>query len=165
MKKILYFACLLTAVLTSCSKDDIESTATVDMAGQWYVRADVIYDGEVYTDLYGYGQFLLLTYNTADNTPDEMWVTDNGNFWTFKVKAPINQKTLTFATNGVVENQISGYGIGVKITNGKILPKAGLQKNGAPADSITLDVEFEDDEDGYIYRFQGVRYSGLKEND
>ena len=46
MKKVLYFAAmlLLPAFLISCEKDDIEKTATVSMAGQWYVQIDAVDD-------------------------------------------------------------------------------------------------------------------------
>ena len=43
MKKVLYSAALLLlATLTSCEKEDIENTATVNMAGQWYVQVDAV---------------------------------------------------------------------------------------------------------------------------
>jgi len=60
--------------------------------------------------------------------------------------------------------------INVTITGGKILPKAGHQKNGSPADSIVFYVSFSDDDYsaayGYAkYKVSGIRYSGLEEND
>ena len=54
--------------------------------------------------------------------------------------------------------------------DGKILPKAGHQNNGSPADSIIFFVTYKDDpwfpDDGYTkYKVSGIRYSGLAEND
>jgi hypothetical protein len=97
MKKVLYFAALLlgTTVFTACQKEDIENTATVSMAGQWYCTVDAVDDagnpitktldgqpnsGEDYFGLGG--RTFILTYNTSANSASEMWV-DNlgiGNF-------------------------------------------------------------------------------------
>ena len=43
MKKVLYFAALLF-LATACEKEDIENTATVSMAGQWYCTVDAVDD-------------------------------------------------------------------------------------------------------------------------
>ena len=97
MKKVLYFAALLlgTTAFVSCEKEDIENTATVSMAGQWYCTVDAVDDagnpitktldgqpnsGEDYFGLGG--RTFILTYNTSANSASEMWV-DNlgiGNF-------------------------------------------------------------------------------------
>ena len=96
MKKVLYLASLLLlSAFTACEKEDIENTAAVSMAGQWYCTVDAVDDngnpitqtlagdpnsGEDYFGLNG--RTLILTYNTAGNSTTEMWV-DNlgiGNF-------------------------------------------------------------------------------------
>ena len=88
MKKIFYLAALLlgTVAFTSCEKEDIENTATVSMAGQWYCTVDAVDDAgnpiENGEDYFGEGKTILLTYNTAANSSTEMWI-DNlgiGNF-------------------------------------------------------------------------------------
>lgn len=139
MKKVLYFAALLSlGTLASCQKEDIENTATVDMAGQWYCTVDAVDDaGNPITknkagednsgvDYFGVGRTLILTYNTAGNTASEMWI-DNmgiGNFaeayadyfssygpfptYTIKTKVTIDQKTLTFRSQDS-ENFGAGY--------------------------------------------------------
>lgn len=172
MKKLLYIAVLaLCAGFTSCEKDEIGGTATEATAGQWYVSVNavdennnVVFEDE---DLFGLGQFLILTYNTSDNKADEMFVDDLGNFWDFKCKVKNNINDLTFATEGAAENY--NYDMQLTITDGKILPGAGVQKNGSPADSISFYVVFSDDD--YINEYYsklhiaGVRYSGLAENE
>ncbi len=184
MKKIVYMAAtLLLCMLTfSCSKEDIGGTATQSMAGEWYVTVDAVDEAGnlVYSDnqLYGIGRFHILTYNTAANTPTEMIVDDLGNFWEFKVKIACDPQTLTFSAKTTENNNlVAGYeDINVPIMDGKILPKAGRQNNGSPADSIVFYVNFSDDlqEDGTPtpqaagfakYRVSGVRYSGLVENE
>jgi hypothetical protein len=181
MKKILFFAALLLTIgFASCEKDEIGGTATQATAGDWYVTVDAVdasgnvyvdADGDAWTDPFSMGRVTMLTYNTAANVPNEMIVEDLGNFWNFKVKVACDQNSLTFQTNATEEsNNLSGDSIIVSITGGKILPKAGRQNNGSPADSIVFFISFSDDDYpatyGYDrYRVSGIRYSGLAEND
>ena len=177
MKKILYFAALLfCAGLTSCEKDEIGGTATEATAGNWYVTVDAADEsGNVVPGLedpFGLGRIHMITNNTAANLPTEMVVSDLGAFWDFKVKVNCDQNALTFQTNTSENNNlVPDYeDINVTISGGKILPKAGRQNNGSPADSIVFYVSFSDDDNptayGYKnYRVSGIRYSGLKEND
>ncbi|MBQ2589822.1 MAG: hypothetical protein II576_11275 [Prevotella sp.] len=177
MKKLVYFAALLlTTVFASCEKEEIGGTATQATAGQWYVTVDAA-DGNGnlvagLEDMFSLGRVTMLTFNTAENNPNEMIVSDIGNFWNFSVKVATNQQTLTFQTNTTENNNLvpKYEDINVTITNGKIMPKAGRQNNGSPADSIVFYVSFSDDPYpaayGYAnYRVSGIRYSGLEEND
>lgn len=177
MKKVLYFALLLlSTVFVSCEKDEIGGTETQATAGDWYVTVDAADESgnvvEGLEDLFGIGRVHMLTANTAANLPTEMIVTDLGNFWEFKVKVACDQQALTFQTTTTAENNLwDGYeDINVTISGGKILPKAGRQNNGSPADSIVFYVSFSDDSYpaayGYKnYKVSGIRYSGLEEND
>ena len=137
MKKVLYFAALLF-LATACEKEDIENTATVSMAGQWYCTVDAVDDaGNPITttldgqpnsgeDYFGVGRTYILTYNTTANSATEMWV-DNlgiGNFaeayagywknygffptYTIKTKVTIDQNALTFRSTDS-ENLGEGY--------------------------------------------------------
>ena len=156
MKKVLYLATMLLCMaFTSCQKEDIGGTATESLAGVWY-------DGSVTEDPYGLGRFQIMTYSTSANNPNEIWVDDSKNFWNFKVKATGDVNSLTISAASA-QNQ-RGDEITVNITNGKIIKNGGVQNNGSPADYISIDVEFSDDP-GTIYRLEGVRYSGLEEND
>ena len=181
MKKIVYlFAAVL--LFASCEKEEIGGTATESLAGQWYVHVDAVdEDGElVYSDdeLYGIGNFLLLTYNTSANTADTLFVDDLENFWTFKVKVSCNTSDKTFGNDDYVDN--FKYESGVKLTEGKILNGAATTPSGMPADSIMFYVVFDDDytedEDGNLlyvpeaygfakYRISGYRYTGFKNDD
>lgn len=172
MKKIL-FAFFAVLALAACSKDEIGGTATQSMAGEWYVTVEAVDDegNTVFTDdeLFGIGKFQILTYNTNANVADKMIVDDEDNFWKFRAVATCNQSSLSFATDGEVTS-IDNAELGVTITDGKILPKAGKQNNGSAADSIVFYVNFNDDPYpatyGYAkYKVSGVRYSGLVEND
>lgn len=163
MKKIIYLAVFMMAFLaSSCTKDEIGGTATQSLAGEWYVQANVVNsDGTVTQDPNGYGRFKINTYNTAANEANKMWINHNENFWTFAIKTGCDLSTGTFSVKDA-ENQ-NGDAITINVTNGKVLPMAGKQNNGAKADSITMDIEYSDDP-GTIYRLEGVRYSGLTEN-
>lgn len=176
MKKItaLLASLLLVLGMTSCEKDDIENTATVSLAGDWYVTVDAVDDaGNVVipdADLFGKGRIHMLTYNTAANVGTQLYVEDEGNFWNFKVKTTSDPSKLTFATTTTENNNEGGDPINVTITDGKILPQMGHQNNGSVADSISFYVTFSDDKYpakyGYAkYHVSGVRYSGLAEND
>lgn len=184
MKKIAYFICslLVGVALTSCEKDEIGGTETEATAGQWYVTVDGADENgnvvEKFKDLYGLGRVLMLTTNTAANTPNEMIVTDLGNFWDFKVKVSCDQQGKTFQTNTTENNNLveDHEDINVSVTGGKIIPQAGRQNNGSPADSIVFYVTFSDDltDEGVPtpqaygfakYKVSGIRYSGLVEND
>ena len=175
MKKIVYFiaAVCVSVLFASCDKEEPGGTATENTAGDWYVTADAIDDnGDVVIPDFNHGRFHVLTYNTAANTPTEMIVEDQGNFWDFKVRVAVDQNARTFFTTTTENNNmVADYeDINVTITDGKILPKAGKQNNGSPADSIVFYVTFSDDTDAATYGYtkikvSGVRYSGLVENE
>lgn len=176
MKKVLYFAALLFCAVftTSCEKEEVGNTATVATAGQWYVTVDAVDESGnlVYgdEDLFGLGQQLLVTANTAANTATEMIVDDLQNFWGYRVKVTVDPVNMTFATNTSENNNLNGDDINVTITGGKIVIGGGKQKNGSVTDTIEFYVNFSDDgypaAYGYAkYHVYGVRYSGLAEND
>lgn len=166
---------LLTMTLTtSCEKEEVGNTATVATAGQWYVTVDAVDESGnlVYgdEDLFGLGQQLLVTANTAANSATEMIVDDLGNFWGYRVKVTVDPVNMTFATNTTENNNLNGDEINVTITGGKIVKAGGKQKNGSVTDTIEFYVNFSDDQYpaayGYAkYHVYGVRYSGLAEND
>jgi hypothetical protein len=175
MKKVLYLATLLfAAVLTSCEKEEVGNTNAMPVAGQWYVTVDAADESgnlvEGFEDLFGLGRHLLVTSNTAANTPNEMIIDDLGNFWTYRVKVTCDVNTLTFASGSQTVPNLNGDPIEVTISNGKIVKDGGVQNNGSKADYIEFYVSFSDDDYpatyGYKnYKVSGIRYSGLAEND
>lgn len=190
MKKVFYFAALLFGLtFTACSKEDIEDTATVNTAGQWYVTVDAVDEdgnpiegGEDYWELGA--PKIILTYNVADNSANQMWVNLNGignfaddyeydGYPNYDIRAKVNcdQNTLTFScteSENIAETVLVDP---MPVTiEGKILKGAGHQKNGSVADSIIFYVTYKDDpwypDDGYAkYKISGIRYSGLDKND
>ena len=182
MKKILFaLVALASFTLVSCEKEKVGGTALESMAGQWYVTVQgidedgsVLYEDE---DLYGFGPFVLLTYNDANDSSNKMFIQDTPNaegdlFWDFKVKVDCDLDAETFGLRGAVDYN---YSIDVDITNGKILKGAATTPSGMAADSIVFDVLFEDDKYAeanigkpgvtttyyYQLRMTGYRYTGL----
>ena len=168
MKKLFFAICALaTLTFASCEKEPIGGTATEKMAGQWAVTlqhcdadGNLLYGG---ADLFGIGEFLVLTFNDALNSPDSLFIQDyKGAFWDFKVKAACDQANGTFAIKAGYDYQ---NGIDVDVINGKILRGAAKTPSGMPADSIVFEIAFSDDP--YVgsyydhHRITGYRYTGL----
>ena len=181
MKKLMYaIVALATLTLASCEKDPVGGTATEKMAGQWYVQVDG-YDTEgdsVVIEDFNDGRFVLLTYNTASNVPNKLYINDRGKFWDFTVQVDCDLNTLTFTSNGDVQNE--AYDSKVNISNGKIVLGGTTTPSGAKADYIQFDITFDDDDlaaygmpgvsygDYYgfnVYRVSGWRYTGLVNDD
>lgn len=170
MKKVIYLLMMCAGVLlSSCEKDEIGSTTTAALAGEWYVMVDGVDESGavVYEDPFGLGHTLLYTYNTAANVPTEMYVSDEGNFWDYKVRVKSDINALTFSTDGAVANE--AYDCDVTIEGGKVLLGAATTPHGTPADSIVFYVSFSDDE--YIpalwskMKVSGYRYTGFVQDE
>ncbi|WP_418696335.1 lipid-binding protein [Bacteroides sp.] len=166
MKKAIYLLMMCAGVLlASCEKDEIGSTATKAVAGEWTVTVDAVdANGAVLLqDPFGLGHTMLFTYNTAANIPTEMYVDDMEEFWDYKVKVKTDVNALTFATEGAAPNE--KYDCNVTIDSGKILLGAATTPHGTPADSIVFYVSFSDDENAPAayakLKVAGYRYSGL----
>ena len=188
MKKTLFSIMMmgLLVAFTSCEKEEIENTATVEAAGEWYVDIDAVNDNDDPipggAHYFGYDEerVHILTYNTADNSATKMWIDDMGWFdvggyygnpdypnYSFKSVVTLDPNNLTFSSNNA-ENLSGDFGI--TIEDGKILKGAGKQKNGSRTDSIVFYVKYTGDpwypDDGYTrYKVSGIRYSGLVDND
>lgn len=150
--KILYITLSIFAlVFFSCEKDEpeVEYISTWPVSGEWWVTYKFDYDGTV-DDWYGVGYTRLLTFNTASNTGDSIWITDNGNFWQFQVKVPVNMGTKTFAIN---EGADIVWEDPTTITNGKVIELPD-------GDSIYMEIEWASDP-GTIYICSGRRVKGF----
>ncbi len=129
----------------SCTEDpEVWDSKVLELSGDWFVR----YDHESYgEDPFGSGFTPLMTFNTAKDDGTEIWITDDGNFWDYKVKVNVNASNLTFGSDQALVNSVDGYEIGVKIMNGKIIKNAVTQPSGYVSDSIYFEIWFEDLED------------------
>ena len=169
MKKYISLAFMAVALsfgFVSCSVETNEEpggTNVEKMAGRWNVQVDAVDEsGNVlYEDPYGLGTITIMTYNTADNNINEMWLDDNGKFWSFKMKVDVNYRERSFSCS---ERDYDAAGSGTAVvTNGKILENAAKNLHGMPNDSIVFNIKFSDDDNGLIYRLSGQRYTGFYE--
>ena len=167
MKKYISIAFAAVAMcigFAGCSVETDEEpggTNIEKMAGRWEVTVSIVDQaGNTLAEL---GDMdALMTYNTADNSTDKMWITDSNDFWAFTMKVDIDYKARTFSCNQV-DYDAKGSGQAT-ITNGKILEGAAKNLHGMPNDSIVFDITFSDDEEpGTIYRIAGQRYTGFYE--
>lgn len=144
MKNNLLSLIFILLVFSACDKKDDfvnEESKAVALAGEWYVH----YDHPVYgADPFGAGYTSLITYNTAADDGQEIWINDEGNFWTYLVKIPANVPNLTFGGQDTIINHIDGYDIKVLVRNGKVIEHASTRTSGAIADSIYFELWFED---------------------
>lgn len=152
---------------------DTEFSSTYPLSGEWWVQYYFDNGDGTYSEVgFGYGHLPLFTYNTANNDGKEMWISDDDNFWSLKVKTPVDMKTLTFGGQGLVNNSdtisdegvLGKYDISINITDGKVLKNAGKSPSGVTVDSIFMGVEYGD-EPGTIFYIAGVRKTGFLEDE
>lgn len=159
-------AIALSFGFAGCSTETSEEpggTNVQKMAGRWDVQVDVVDEsGSVlYKDLYELGTITIMTYNTADNSSNQMWLDDNGEFWAFKMKVDVDYQARTFSCP---EKDYDAAGTGTAIvTGGKILEGAAKNLHGMPNDSIVFNIKFSDDDNNFTYRVSGQRYTGFYE--
>jgi len=177
MRKIIFSIALVVGILAfvACDKYVPGGTATQNVAGEWWVQFEAESSTGTWSDIYGIGHVVIDTYNTADNSPSEMWINDNGKTWNFKVKIPADPlhykfgvttdlKAPVFTAKDSVTNAITNYPIKVVVFNGQVFPGEGHSKSGVKTDSIQFYVTFEDDP-GTIYRIAGVKRTGFPEDE
>lgn len=177
MKKVILIIALAITAFISCQKNPVEKTATVDLAGQWYLIYNCVdANGDIVPGFedFNAGYSLALTFNTAANTPDSIWVSDLDNMLGFQVKVPCNLSGLTFGSEDAGVNIMEGgYAItngytdgSAIIKNGKILKGAATTPSGMPADSIYFEFALGADALAAYYGYDhyqavGYRYTGF----
>jgi hypothetical protein len=157
MKKyLIVIVVVFSAIFSSCDKKaeyvEIDSQV-VDAAGEWWIKFSKA----------GYetGYLKVLTFNTAADLPNEMWIWDKGNWMGLKFKCPVNVSDLTFGGTSLV-NSTSAITINVK--NGKITKDGGLSTTGNVTDKISFEIELSS-EPGVTYKAEGTRKTGFVEDE
>ncbi|NII26954.1 hypothetical protein HB364_17825 [Pseudoflavitalea sp. X16] len=144
-------------IVAGCEKDeDIGGTAVEKLAGEWWVQLSV--DG----DLISQSFFSVMTYNTADNASNKMWIDDHEDIWPFKFKCDVDAANQTFSVTGATSEYSN---ITINVQNGKVL--TGVSKgpvSQAVTDSIYFEAEFSDDP-GVTYQIHGYRRTRFAEDD
>ncbi|WP_243347008.1 lipid-binding protein [Parabacteroides sp. FAFU027] len=142
MKKINYLLLTLFMLLAlSCEQEyKKEYSWAYPLSGDWMLKE--------YVDGVASGSpFEIKIYNSSFGK-DSIWIDDYGtgvasasqygNYWTMKFKAKADMTSKTFQT-GLSTSVIPGYGIGIKVANGKVINN----------DSIYFEIMFEDDATPY----------------
>jgi hypothetical protein len=138
----------------------IEYNSVYPLGGEWWVQYFV--DGELAADY-----SLLFTYNTAADDGREIWISDQGNFWTFTVKTPCDVLNTSFSGDSLISTADydgAPYDIWVNVKGGKVIKDGGHSTSGVVTDSIYIEFEFEDDP-GTIYVAAGTRKTGFLEDE
>ncbi len=169
MKKIMkYFVFILPfVILFACETMDeptMEYSPVYPLSGEWYVKFEAETSPGNFEDVYGLGYVKILTYNTASNSKDTMWIDDLGNTWSFKVKCPINVTDKTFGMKDSIVNYDTTYPIKIYVREGIVLQGKGKSISGVVTDSISFLIGFEDDP-GTVYRMSGHRRTGFIEDE
>lgn len=144
-------------IVAGCEKDeDIGGTAVEKLAGEWWVQLSV--DDNLVTQSF----FSVMTYNTADNASNKMWIDDHEDLWPFKFKCDVDAANQTFSVTGATSEYSN---ITINVQNGKVL--TGVSKgpvSQAVTDSIYFEAEFSDDP-GVTYQIHGYRRTRFAEDD
>ncbi|MDB5121393.1 MAG: hypothetical protein JWN56_2611 [Sphingobacteriales bacterium] len=165
-------ATLLVALsLGSCKKEspDPGGTAVQAVAGEWWVQvrdADGNFTPDFAEDYYHFA-----TYNTAANSPTEIWIDDLESFWAIKGKINVNVSALTFSSSAPIGNVY--YESQFTVANGKIInsvSKGPVSK--AVTDSIYFETTLSDFEDAdgnvlpdKVFKLSGYRRTRFSEDD
>lgn len=140
--KILLLAIVALAILGCENEIEPGGTKVQKLSNEWWGQLYVVDTGNgELTDL-GIGYIKYLTFSTASNRADSMFIDDLGELLELKAKVGCNTRNLTFNTNGtaVLERYTDGT---VIIANGKVLPKAGRSTSGVVVDSIYFEAVFD----------------------
>ena len=140
---------------------DTKFSSTYPLSGEWWIQY-YGYNDTVYTEL-GYGYFPLFTSNTSADDGKEMWISDDGSFWTYTVKCPVDMTSLTFGGDSLISS-VADYHIWLNVGEGKVIKNGGKSPSGVVVDSIFCKIEFEDDP-GFFYYAAGVRKTGFLEDE
>lgn len=160
MKQLLYLFTSIIAVsvlIISCSKEpDVENTATVKMAGDWWV--------ETFEDGAQWDHFQrIYTYNTSDPNSSQIWVDDQKHIWPFKGKFDVDYSNLSFKAQTGIPN-LSLAGKTMDLIEGKVISKGGHSKTGVVVDSIYMKLRFSD-EPTHTYELKGHQRTGFFEDE
>jgi hypothetical protein len=164
MKYLAYLLVAASLLFTSCSQEDeFDSTATGQLAGEWFVTYHVESEpgSGVFDTDFGGGYYPLMTYNTNKNDKDTMYIDDEKSFWAYKAKIAVEPGTRKFGSEKEAKNLY--YASKVIVRNGEVLPGMATTSGGNKSDSICFYIQFDDDEEPYgiTYKVSGYKRTGF----
>lgn len=153
---LLFFTCKM-------EEPDVITASTYPVSGEWWVRY-FLNDAEV-----SGGYIALLTYNTASDKGDSIWVDDAGDFWNeaIKIKSSVDVANRIFSTTNSVNINDTATVLprtSVTLINGKVLLGATTTTGGNKSDSIYVEFQYSNDP-GNTYVAAGYRRTGFYEDE
>lgn len=140
---ILSTAIALLFVMVACETEEIDpgAVANNELSGEWFVH----YDHSVFgADPFGVGYSRILTSTTAGASASDLIITDEANFWDYRVKAKMDISSMSFGSSDTLVSFVDGYDIKVLIRNGRVIEDAITTAAGVQTDSIYFEIWFED---------------------
>ncbi len=156
MKNYIVYFILTVVLFASCDeKEDFEQTnsSVMEISGEWWVDYSGGGDHS--------GLTKLIISNTSVDNGNEIWISDEDNFWEYKVKCPVDINQLTFSGSDLANIQ---YDVLIQINGGKMLKNSAKSTSGLVTDSLYFEIEFADDP-GTIYQASGWRKTGYLEDE
>ncbi|MFT6866414.1 MAG: hypothetical protein ACJA08_001245 [Cyclobacteriaceae bacterium] len=142
-KNILILMVSLAFIVIACETEEIDPGAAANnqLSGEWFVH----YDHSVFgADPFGVGYTRILTATTASESATDFIVTDEANFWDYRVKAKMDLSSKKFGSSDTLVSFVDDYDIKVLIRNGAIYEDAVTTVAGVLTDSIYFEIWFED---------------------
>lgn len=187
MKRYVYLTFIgvlvLSFGLTSCEKldslDDYKSvdiggTATSKISGEYFVTLDW-WDSanSVWSvDDFGIGYVKIMTYNTASNRADSVWLNDlgllkanvNAGLWATMARVSCDASTGVFTA--CTADNIKSAGETITVSGGKVIADGATTAAGNVSDSIIVEFEWSNPTfAGEKWRFAGYKRTGFIEDE
>ncbi len=143
MKNSIITMVSLIFIFVACDTNEIDpgAAANNNLSGEWFVHYD---HNQFGADPFGAGYTRILTSTTASQSATNLIVTDEGNFWDYRVKTEMDISSKSFGSSDTLISFVDDYDIKVIIRNGVILEDAVTTAAGVLTDSIYFEVWFED---------------------
>jgi hypothetical protein len=173
--RTLILLCVLAATLVSCetySDPKVDYSPIYPLSGEWRVR---IRNTNTDALVNSTAMYTLVTYNTADNAKDLMWIRATSAIPTFhatstlrtlKSKISCDVPGLGFSTTGVVQNLgVTSNAVidTITITEGKVTLNSVLMPSGVMSDRISFKLK-KTKSPGVTYLIDGYRTTRWQED-
>jgi hypothetical protein len=171
----LILLCVFAATFVSCetySDPKVDYSPIYPLSGEWRVR---IRNTNADTLVNKAAMYTLVTYNTADNSTNQMWIRATSNIPTFhptstlrtlKSKISCDVTGLSFSTTGVVQNiGVTSNAVidTITITEGKVTLNSVLMPSGVMSDRISFKLK-KSKSPGVTYLLDGYRTTRWQED-
>lgn len=164
MKRIfILLSVCMSLVLVGCDSDvEPGGTKVEKLSNEWWGQIYVPDGSGGLTDV-GVGYQHYMTYSTASNLADSIFVDDFNGLLQLKAKVACNTGAMSFSSNGTAVRERYTDET-VTISNGKIITNGAHSTSGVQVDSIYFEAEFSW-EPGQVYIIAGHGRTGFNEDE